>query len=83
MSQEHDALHTLTLCELGQGLADGEFSATGLHVALLARIAGPGEVRTAFVMPARGRAPRPGSRMKKEPRSWEKSRTSFCDCSDG
>ncbi len=49
MSQEHDALHTRTLCELRQGLADGEFSATELTEALLARIAGAGEVLNAFI----------------------------------
>ena len=49
MSQDHDALHTRTLCELSQGLKNGDFSATELTEALLARIAGAGDVLNAFI----------------------------------
>lgn len=49
MSQDHDALHTRTLCELSQGLRNGEFSATELTEALLLRIAGAGDVLNAFI----------------------------------
>lgn len=49
MGQDHQALHTRTLCELSQGLRNREFSATELTEALLARIAAAGDVLNAFI----------------------------------
>ena len=49
MSQVDKELHLRTLCELGRGLGDGEFSAIELTEALLSRIDSAGSELNAFI----------------------------------
>ena len=49
MGQSHNALHLRTLCELREGLGNGEFSATELTETLLTRITGVGDALNAFI----------------------------------